>query len=353
MTTMTGGKILLGRTTGRVNLRVEIRVVVVCVVMLLLTAVTALVALTSGDYPLSAASALDAAVGRGDAFDVLVVQQWRAPRILMAVLLGGALGVGGAIFQSLTRNPLGSPDIIGFGTGAYTGALLVMLIVGGGYLATAAGALLGGSATAVAVYFLAATRGQSGHTVQGFRLIVIGIGVSAMLSSVNTWLVLQADVEDAMRVAIWGAGSLNGLGWDQALPTVPVVAALGVGAALLARVLHVMEMGDDAAAALGVAVEPSRLALMIVGIATTAVVAATAGPISFIALAAPQIARRLTRAAGIAVAPAAATGAFLLLLSDVVAQRIHPDTPLPVGVVTVSVGGAYLVWLLINEARRR
>lgn len=135
------------------------------------------------------------------------------PRVLLALMLGAALGAGGAIFQSLTRNPLGSPDIIGFNTGYYTGALVAIVLVGGGYYTTAAASVLGGLLTAAAVYLLAFRRG-----IGGFRLIIVGIAVGATLASVNTWLIVEASLDTAMAAAVWGAGSLNALGWAQVVP---------------------------------------------------------------------------------------------------------------------------------------
>lgn len=347
----------LGRRTWWVPLRggeiaLPVRSLVVAGIIAALGFAVAVLALGTGDYPISPDRVVAALVGLGDEGDVLVVREWRLPRTLTALLLGAGLGVGGAIFQSLTRNPLGSPDIIGFGTGSYTGALIVMLVFQGGYLAVAGGSLIGGIATAVVVYALSLRRGQSGHSSDGFRLIITGIGVAAMLSAVNSWLILKAELEDAMRVAIWGAGSLNGITWEQAIPAAGIVAAILVATALLARSLQLMEMGDDMAAALGVRVERRRLLLMAVGITAVALVSATTGPIAFVALAAPQIARRVVNATGVPLVASALTGAVLLLGSDLIAQRIHPDTPLPVGVVTVSLGGGYLVWLLIREGRK-
>lgn len=330
----------------------DLRLLVVLAVIAVLLVTVLVFSVGTGEVEIGPVRVLRALVGQGSELDVLVVHQWRLPRALMAIVLGAMLGIGGGIFQSLTRNPLGSPDVIGFGTGAYTGALVVILVLGGGYLATAAGALVGGVATALVVYLLSVARGSGRRGVQGFRLIIIGIGVAAMLSAFNTWMILRVEVEDAMRVAIWGAGSLNGVTWEQLAPTSVIAVAIVLGTAVLASRMHVMELGDDSAAALGIRTEATRLSLIIVGIATVALVSATAGPISFVALAAPQIARRLARSAGIALVPAAATGSLLLLASDYLAQRIHPMTPLPVGVVTVSVGGVYLIWLLINEGRK-
>jgi iron complex transport system permease protein len=237
--------------------------------------------------------------------------------------------------------------VIGFSSGSYTGALVVILVTGGSYLQLASGALLGGLATAVLVYVLAYRRG-----VQGFRLIIVGIGVSAMLRSLNTWLILRADLDQAMSAAAWGAGSLNGVSWDRVVLGGAVIVMLLASAGMLSRPMRQMELGDDAAASQGVRVSSARLALIVVGVALTATVTAASGPIAFVSLVAPQIARRLTRTAGITLAPAACVGALLLGIADFVAQHLAP-TPLPVGVITVMVGGGYLGWLLFTETRRQ
>lgn len=333
---------------GRLSLRVRRRQLAVAGLLGAVALTLGLLALSTGDFQLGLSEVLGALAGSGDASSQLVVLQWRLPRVLMALLLGAALGASGAIFQSMTRNPLGSPDIIGFNTGAYTGALAVMLIAGGGYFQVAAGALAGGLATAAAVYFLSYKRGA-----EGFRLIIVGIAVSAVLSSFNTWLILRSELEDAMSAAIWGAGSLNAIGWDQAVPAAAIALPLGACAMMLGRQMRLLEMGDEAATGLGLHPERSKLALLVVGVALTALATAAAGPIAFIALAAPQIARRLTASAGVGLGSSALLGAVLLLASDVIAQRALAHTSLPVGVITVSVGGIYLIWLLLREARRK
>lgn len=329
--------------------RIDLRAVTVVVILVALASVVAVLALGTGDYPLSPDRVLQAIFGQGSRIEELVVMEWRMPRVLLALVLGAALGISGAIFQSITRNPLGSPDIIGFNTGAYTGALVVILVIGGGgYYGTAIGALVGGIVTALLVYLLAFKRG-----VQGFRLIIVGIAVSAVLASVNTWLILKADLEDAMSAAVWGAGSLNGLGWTQARPVLIILIVLVPLLILASYRMPMLDLGDDAAKALGIRAEPTRLALIVLGVSLTAVATAAAGPIAFVSLAAPQLARRLTRTPGVAFAPAAAMGALLLVASDFIAQRAFQPTQLPVGVVTVSIGGLYLVWLLAREARRQ
>ncbi|AFI91935.1 iron chelate uptake ABC transporter family permease subunit [Pectobacterium parmentieri] len=276
-----------------------------------------------------------------------VITEWRAPRALSALLLGAGLGVSGAIFQSISRNPLGSPDIIGFNTGAYTGALIVIILLQGNGYEIASGAMLGGIATAALVYLLIWRKG-----ITGFRLILIGIAISAMLSAFNTWLIVTGSLENAMTAALWGTGSLNGVTWMKAQPAIILIPLTIIGTLLLRTRLKLLEMGDDSARSLGVNAEASRLWLMLFGILLTAVVTAVAGPISFIALAAPQIARRLTRASATPLFSAGTIGAVLLLSADIIAQHAFATIQLPVGAVTVSIGGVYLIWLLIREARR-
>ncbi|MFJ4027421.1 iron-enterobactin ABC transporter permease [Paenarthrobacter sp. NPDC089989] len=329
------------------SVRFDVRSILVCFALLVAALAVAVVSLSTGDYEVSVPQVLQAFAGDAPGFAQTIVMEWRLPRVLSALVFGAALGMSGGVFQSMTRNPLGSPDIIGFNTGAYTGALLVMLTLGGGYLGVAAGALVGGVLTAIAVYLLAFRRGS-----QGFRLIIVGIGISAMLAALNHWLILQAELEAALAAAVWGAGSLNGITWEQAAPAAVVIVVVGLATLGAARRMQLLEMGDDAARALGVRAEPTRLLLLILGVALTAAVTAVAGPIAFVALAAPQLARRLTRSAGITLLPSAFMGALLLAGSDLAAQRLFAPIQLPVGVVTVCIGGIYLVWLLAREARK-
>jgi iron complex transport system permease protein len=332
---------------GRFAVRLAWRSVVVCTALALASAAVAVLALMTGSSSLSPGQVLSALTGGESGLTRTIVVEWRLPRVVAALVFGAALGVSGAVFQSMLRNPLADPGVIGFAQGSYTGGLIVIVAVNGGYAQVAGGALLGGLATAVAVYVLAYRRG-----VQGFRLIVVGIGVSAMLDSLNTWLILKTDLDRALSAAAWRAGSLNGVSWDQVVLGGVCIAVLLVVAGLLSRPMRQLELGDDAAAAQGVRVAPVRLGLVVVGVALTAAVTAASGPIAFLSLVAPQIARRLARTAGITLAPAALVGALLCLSADYIAQHLTP-TPLPVGLITVVLGGGYLGWLLFTEARSR
>nr|WP_269329121.1 iron chelate uptake ABC transporter family permease subunit [Kineosporia babensis] len=321
------------------------RSLVVCTGLVAVTFLLMVVSLGMGTYPLAFDRVLGALLGVGDDSQArLLVVGWRLPRALFAIVCGIALGLSGAIFQSLTRNPLGSPDIIGFSSGSYTGAIVVMLVIGSTrYLEIAAGSLIGGCLTAAVVYLLAVR----GRTVQPFRLIIMGIGVGAVLSSLNSTLMLFVNVDTAMLAAVWAAGSLNGLGYEQLRPTVLILVLFLALLAFVAPRMRQLELGDDAAQALGTRTGRARSGAVVLGVALTALVTAAAGPISFVALAAPQIARRLVRGPGLALVPSALVGALVLLASDVLAQRLG----FPVGVVTATLGGAYLAWLLADEFR--
>ncbi|WP_241487993.1 FecCD family ABC transporter permease [Leucobacter japonicus] len=310
-------------------------------------AVLLVLALGLGTFAVAPADVLRTLFGGGSPLERTVVLEWRLPRALAAITMGALLAIAGALFQTVTRNPLASPDILGLSNGAFTGMLLALVFVSSGWPALTVGALVGGIATAAIIWTLSLRGG-----VQGFRLIVVGIGVSAILASINTWMLLQIELETAMFASSWGAGSLNGVTAPPlagaVLAAVPFVAA----AALLTPRLRQLDLGDDMAAASGVRPNTVRTAALVIGVALVAAATTVAGPVAFVALAAPQIARRLTGTPYLSLTASALIGALLLLGSDIVAQHVLP-VALPVGVVTVSVGGAYLVLMIILEIRRR
>ena len=175
-----------------------------------------------------------------------------------------------------------------------------------------------------------------------------------MLSALNFWFSIKADLDEAMRAAIWGAGSLTSVTWAPLLAAMVIALVAATLLPMLAFRTRQLDLGDDAAAALGVRVEPTRILLILVGVVFTAVVTAVAGPIAFISLAAPQIAKRVQGAGGsLTVTGSALVGALLLSSADLVAQYFAPESRLPVGAVTVVLGGLYLIWLLMRENARR
>jgi iron complex transport system permease protein len=327
------------------SVRLQRRSCAVGVGLALLVLVAATAALSTGTYVVPPLEVVRTLLGLDHGVAAFVIGTLRLPRMLVGVLVGMALGVGGAVFQSLSRNPLGSPDIVGFDAGAATGALLVIVLARGAHSAVALGALAGGLATALLVYLLA--RGG-----RGYRMILVGIGIAAMLTSANHYLLTRAEITDAQTAAVWLTGSLHNRSWSEVTPVALAVLVLLPCAVALGRPLRTLELGDDMAGALGVRAERVRLWSVVVAVGLTAVATSSAGPIVFIALAAPQVARRLTGMPGPNVLVSALTGAALLSVGDLAAQRLFAPAEVPVGVMTGSIGGIYLAWLLSREWRK-
>jgi iron complex transport system permease protein len=334
------------RTPGGLSLRLDVRAVTVVVLLLLAALAASVVLIGTGDFPIPAGDVVKTLLGDGSAGQEFVVRELRLPRVLVGLLVGGSLGLGGALFQAVTRNPLGSPDVLGLGQGATAGALVMIVLFSGSAAQVTAGALVGGLVTGLAIYLLAWKRG-----VHGYRLVLVGIGVSAILTAVNGYLLTVSDIVDAARAVVWMTGSLDGRDWDQVRPLLGLCAVLVPLALVNARGLRTMEMGDDVSNALGVRVERVRALLMVTAVLLTATATAAAGPVGFVALTAPQLARRLTRSPGPNLLPSLCMGAALLVTADWASQRAFGAEQLPVGVVTGVLGGLYLLWLLVTERR--
>jgi iron-siderophore transport system permease protein len=332
---------------GAMSVRFTRRSVLVCGILALVLVALLVLALAVGDFVLAPGAVLAALTGGGSRASDFVVLSLRLPRALTALGAGAALGLAGAVFQSVTRNPLGSPDIIGFTRGASVGAVFALTVWHGDATEVALAAVAGGLLTSVAVYLLAFRGG-----VQGYRLVLVGIGVSALLFAAVRYLLTRADLSDSFDATIWLLGSLNGAGYPQAVSTGVALAVLSPVVLALSRRLDLTEMGDDTATALGVGVERSRLLALAAAVLLSAVATACVGPVSFVALSAPQLSRRLTRATGTGVVAASLMGALVLLAGDLIGQHALP-TELPVGVVTGVVGGGYLAWLLAAQWRTR
>ncbi|WP_030752550.1 iron chelate uptake ABC transporter family permease subunit [Streptomyces sp. NRRL S-31] len=334
------------RTPGGLSLRLDPRSLIVVVLLLVAACAAGVALIGTGDAKIPVADVLRTLAGNGTAYQDFIVNELRLPRVLVGLLVGASLGLGGALFQSVSRNPLGSPDVLGLSQGATAGALVVIVLLSGSASQVTAGALAGGLGTGLAIYALAWKRG-----VHGYRLVLVGIGVNAVMTAVNGYLLTKADLVDATRAVVWMTGSLNGRDWDQVRPLLALCAVLVPLVLANARGLRMMEMGDDVSYALGVRVQRVRLLLMIAAVLLTAAATAAAGPVSFVALTAPQLARRLTRSPGPNLVPSLCMGAALLVAADWASQRAFGADQLPVGVVTGVLGGAYLLWLLVTERR--
>ncbi|MFF8658277.1 FecCD family ABC transporter permease [Streptomyces huasconensis] len=334
------------RTRGGLSVRLDVRTTVVVTLLLLAALAASVVLIGTGDFEIPAADVVRTLLGDGNAGQEFIINELRLPRVLVGLLVGAALGLGGALFQSIARNPLGSPDVLGLGQGATAGALTMIVLFQGSATAVAGGALVGGLVTGLAIYLLAWKRG-----VHGYRLVLVGIGVSAFITAINGYLLTKADFVDAARAVVWMTGSLNGRDWAQVWPLLALCAVLVPLVLVYGRPLRMLEMGDDVANALGVRVERTRLVLLTASVLLTAAATAAAGPVSFVALTAPQLARRLTRSPGPNLMPAMFMGAALLIVADFASQRAFGADQLPVGVVTGVLGGGYLLWLLVTQRK--
>jgi iron complex transport system permease protein len=307
-------------------------------------------AMILGDYPVTvqqiATSLLSPLTGETQKGIDFIVLGVRLPRALVAVLAGMAFGVSGTLFQSVLRNPLASPDIIGISAGAGTAAVAAILLLhwGGGLLAMAA--LAGALATAGVIYLLAWHQG-----VSPYRVVLVGIGIAAVMSAIMSFLFTRARLVEVQEALTWLTGSLNGAQMKDAVQLGIEVVLLLALLVPLSRATAALELGDDKARALGSRVERSRFLLLGVGVALCALATAVTGPIAFVALMSGPIARLLLGPAPGVIVPAALTGALVTLGADLVAQHFLLGVQLPVGVVTGGIGACFLIAMLIAANR--
>ncbi|BDZ47528.1 FecCD family ABC transporter permease [Naasia aerilata] len=271
------------------------------------------------------------------------VPRLRLPRALTGALVGLAFGAAGTIFQTLLRNALASPDIIGISAGASAAAVVAIAILGLSGPIVSAIAVASGILVALVLVLLA------GRGIAGSRFVLIGIGVGALLNAVVSYALTRAGVDQASQALRWLTGSLNEAFWPGVPPLAIAVAVLLPAALLLAPRFGALQLGDDAAEALGVPAARSRLWLIVVAVGLVAVGTAATGPIAFVAFLSGPIAGRLVPGR-IPLLPAALIGAVLVLVADLIGQHLL-GTRFPVGVVTGAVGAPYLLWLLSRTNR--
>ncbi|WLQ63194.1 MULTISPECIES: FecCD family ABC transporter permease [Streptomyces] len=273
------------------------------------------------------------------------VGRLRLPRAVLAVAAGFSFGMAGVTFQTMLRNPLASPDVIGISSGASAAAAIAIVALSLDGTQVSVLAIVAALVVALLVYTLAFRDG-----VVGTRLILIGIGISAMLDSITSYVLSRAaewDVQEAMR---WLTGSLNGVGWNQAVPALAALVVLVPVLLSQGRNLSALRLGDDTASALGVRVERTRITVIVAAVGLIAFATAAAGPIAFVAFLSGPIAARLVGAGGSLLVPAGLVGSLLVLVADFTGQFAF-DTRYPVGVVTGVLGAPYLVHLIVRTHR--
>ncbi len=273
------------------------------------------------------------------------VGRLRLPRAVLGVVTGLSFGLAGVTFQTMLRNPLASPDVIGISAGASAAAAFAIVILGLDGPAVSVVAIVVCLAVALLIYLLSFRDG-----VVGTRLVLVGIGIAAMLHSVTAYVLDQAAQWDLQEAWRWLTGSLNGATWGDVVPV--AVALLVLGPVLLGqgRNLGLMQLGDDTAGALGVRVEQTRLVAVVAAVGLIAFATSGAGPIAFVAFLSGPIAARIVGPNGSLLLPSALVGALLVTVADFCGQFLL-ETRYPVGVVTGVLGAPYLVYLIIRTHR--
>jgi ABC-type enterobactin transport system permease subunit len=299
-----------------------------------------------GDFPIGLGDVLRTLAGLGEKTQEFIVLELRAPRIVVGLLVGLALGVAGALFQTFARNPLASPDVLGITQGASVGAVAAIVLTGGGAIGVPLAALAGALVTGALLFVLTWRAG-----IDGYRLVLVGIALWSVMAALIDWLLTHAEIYDAAAAYVWITGSLNARTWDHAVPLVLSVAVLIPLALAAGRVLGVLQFGDDTARGLGVRLPLAKSAVVLIAVALVATSVAAAGPISFVALVVPQIAVRLTGGSRPPLLASGLLGAVLVVGADLTTRTVLPQA-LPVGILTAAIGAPYLLWLLVRGRRR-
>lgn len=302
-----------------------------------------------GEYPVAPGDVVLALLGRGDPSSSFVVTELRLPRALVAFGVGAGLAASGVILQGLTRNALAAPELVGVSAGANTAAVVTIVIVPDIPVALLpVCAFVGALGTSALVYALAWRGGSSPA-----RLLLVGIAITTLGYAVVLGVISSIDdLIHAGQLVTFIAGTVYGRGWSELATLVPWLALLLPLALLSARDLDSLILGDDAAGALGVRIEPVRLRLIAMAAGLAGAAVAVAGPVGFVGLMAPHAARRLVGAGHAAIlATAVMLGGCLVLVADALARTAFAPVDIPVGVVTAIIGAPYLLWLLAARSR--
>lgn len=338
---ISGATAVVRRVRRRVRRRTSIALVAIGLLWVGLFAARVLL----GDFTVTIPDFFRIVAGEDIPVASFLVMESKLPRAVAGTLAGLAFGMSGAVFQSMLRNPLASPDVIGVSMGSSAAAVVAISWMGLEGVPVAAAATIGGLAVAVAVVFLSGSRG----TATG-KLILVGIGLAAAMQSLVQWVLITTDVFRAQDALVWLTGTLGSVTWPDILRmAVSVGVLLPVVLGLLPR-LRVLELGDDASQGLGVRAAPTRLLVMCAVVFVTAICTSVVGPIAFVALLSGPIARRL--AGGRTAVPLAGlVGACIVLAADYIGAYGVGDDNLPVGVVTGIAGAPFLLWLLVSTRR--
>ncbi|WP_122813537.1 FecCD family ABC transporter permease [Pseudomonas viridiflava] len=303
--------------------------------------------LALGKVNLSPATLFDVLFGQADQRLVFIVEQLRMPRLVLAALVGAALAVSGLILQSIIRNPLASPDLLGITSGASAAAVIYLSFfsaaLGAQFLPLAA--ISGAGLAALAIYLLAWNQGAS-----PLRLVLIGVGVSALLAAVTTFILVFSPLTTTLSAYVWLTGSVYGASWPEPRALASWLVVVLPLLVLLARQVRVQQLDDDLAQGIGVRVQWLRAGLLLVSVALAGLAVAWGGAIAFVGLIAPHIAKRLVPPgfAGQALM-SALMGANLVMLADLAGRTLFLPLDLPAGIFVAVLGTPFFLYLLINQ----
>lgn len=335
-----------------VSLRVDRRVPLISLLMLLITLGVMIVNMGVGEYPIAPLDVIKTVLHLPTANEdyAFIVNTLRLPRMLVAALVGMALGISGTILQGLTRNPLAEPGILGINNGAGLVAVTLIVVVGGvsaGVISLAA--FWGATIVALLIYLLAWQGGDS-----PLRLILVGIGLGAVAGAMTTLLITFGDVYDVQRALVWLTGSVYARSWDEFWSLLPWVAVFAPLTFFLARDLNALNLGEEIAKGLGSRVFLQRGVLILAAVALAGSSVAAAGTIGFVGLMAPHIARRLVGPDHTGLLPTAGMlGAFIIVSADLVGRTIFAPIELPVGLITAIIGSPFFIYLLWQQRYRQ
>lgn len=313
--------------------------------LLAMNLVVAVASLSSGTPSLALVDALAAFMGTGDPFNTFLVHELRLPRVVAGLLSGAALGIGGCLLQTLARNRLATPGIIGIDDGATAFAVASIVAVPTS-LAPPMLALIG-AATAAALAF-----GLGGGGSSGYRFIVVGIAVGALFGALTNFMLARTDLDSANLAYPWTVGSLNARSSTTVIMLAACLAVCLPIAKILGRELQLLRFSDAVAIGLGVRLARTRIAILTVTVFVTATAVAVAGPVGLVSLAAPEVGRHLAGHRGVPVVNSALAGALLMIAADWVGRTAFAPVEIPVGVITAVIGGPYLLWILLREPRK-
>lgn len=294
-------------------------------------------------YPLD--TALRVLLGEQIQGATFAIGTLRLPRMLSGLLVGMAFGIAGSTFQTMLRNPLASPDIIGISSGSSAAAVFCILVLKVSGTLVSIAAVIAGVMVAALIYVL-----SRGGSFSGGKLILIGIGVQAMLNAIISYLLLRASQYDVPGALIWLSGSLNGIRMTRIPVLFLVIAIFGTVILLLGRHLKILELGEQSAVTLGVRTDLTRLLLILSAVLLIAFATSVTGPVSFVAFLAGPIAARLVGIGAPNELPSGLVGSILVLGADLIGQFAF-DTRFPVGIITGILGAPYLLYLLIRMNR--